>query len=305
MEDTYSYLPLFRKLQCGEATSEERALYMRKYASGLEKKLNKPYFNFSHEEVLEYQISEENSKSGDINLTDGVGYDCKECKNRGYFAVRYKGGYAERDCKCMNIRKVLNQVKWSGLGDIFKKCTFEKFDCRFQWQGLIKDKALEFLNSTSNCFYIGGTSGSGKSHICTAIVGRFLKQGKDINYVQWLDLVDDLNNTRYRQIEKYDEIMSRIKTAEVLYIDDFLKGDNAVKPSAADIRLAYKIINARYVISRASENKRYVTVISSEWKLPLINGFDRATGGRIAELANGFIVRLDGEEKNHRLAVEV
>lgn len=294
-------MPLYIRLANGTATKQERDEYMKKYAGAMERRLNKTYFEFSDEEELEYLITEENAKVGDLNNTDGTKYNCPICKNKGYIAVNYQGRYAEKNCRCLNIRNTMNQVKWSGLGDIFKKCTFKTFSCRYQWQALMKDKALGFIKSPANCFYVGGSSGSGKSHICTAIAGYFLEQGKDVNYVQWLDLVDDLNNTRFRQIDRYDELMNRIKNSEVLYIDDFLKGDNAVKPSSSDIKLAYKIINARYVVSRATVNKRYITVISSEWVLSKINGFDKATGGRILELSQGYTVRLDGEDKNCRV----
>ncbi len=299
-ETKYPYLPLFRKLSDGTANADEREYYMRTYADGYERKLGKTYFEFTDEEEIDYKIMRANLEEGELNKTDGTGYDCRECHNKGYITVKINGRCAERECKCVNIRNALNQVKWSGLGDIFRSCTFKTFECREQWQGLVKDKALEFLKSVANCFFIGGNSGSGKSHICTAIVERFLRQGKDINYVQWLDLVDDLGNTRYRQVERYDAIMNGIKNAEVLYMDDFLKGDNAVKPSSADIKLAYRIINARYVKSKAERNKRYITIISSEWTLAKIESFDTATGGRIAELAQGFIIRLDGDNKNQR-----
>lgn len=299
----YSYLPLFQRLARGRGTAEDRLEYMQKYADGYERRLNKTYFEFTDDEELAYKILQANQEEGDINETDGTGYDCRDCRNKGYIAVAQNGLYAERACKCMNIRKALNQVKWSGLGDIFRSRTFRTFECRYQWQGLIKDKALEFLTSGANCFFIGGNSGAGKSHICTAIVERFLRQGKEVNYVQWLDLVDDLGNAKYRQVERYDAIIDGIKNAEVLYIDDFLKGDNAVKPSSADIKLAYRIINARYVKSKAERGRRLITVISSEWTLGRIELFDTATGGRIGELARGFVVRLDGSDKNQRKAV--
>lgn len=296
------YLSLFKRMAQHTATQPEQNHYMRMYVGAMEKQLGKPYFEFTDEEELDYKIAEENSKEGNLDLTDGTGYYCAECKNRGYFAVKYEGQYAERDCKCVKIRQAINQVKLSGLGDVFNKCTFETFDCKQTWQGLVKDKALEFLKSSANCFYIGGVTGSGKSHICTAIVDHFLKQGKSIKYMQWLDGIDELNNLRFRQVDKYDALLNEIKNTDVLYIDDFLKGDNAVKPSAADIKFAYRIINSRYVVSRSASHKRYITVISSEWALSQIISFDGATGGRISELAlRDFVLRIDGTDKNQRI----
>lgn len=297
-----NYLSLFKRMAQHTATQPEQNHYMGNYAGDMEHKLHKSYFDFTADEDIDFHIAEINKQSGDLHRTDGTGYYCSECNNRGYFGVKYQGQYAERDCKCVKIRQAINQVKLSGLGDVFNKCTFNTFDCKQTWQGLVKDKALEFLKSRANCFYIGGVTGSGKSHICTAIVDHFLKQGKSIKYMQWLDGIDELNNLRFRQVEKYDAILNEYKNADVLYIDDFLKGDNAVKPSTADIKFAYRIINSRYVVSRSARQKRYITVISSEWALSQINSFDGATGGRISELAlKDFILRIEGADKNQRI----
>lgn len=297
-------LDRYRRMAEGKADAQEIGMYMRNEASLFERARGKSIFDFTQDESLDFQIAQENQKEGNLHKTDGTGYCCPACKNRGYFATKIKDYdewvYAERECKCIQIRQTMLRVKFSGLGDIFNKCTLDTFNCKYEWQALVKDKAIQFLNSTVSCFYIGGASGSGKSHICTAIVGEMLKRSKRVNYLQWLDLVDDLNNTRFRQVDRYEKIMSDIKNADVLYIDDFLKGDNTVKPSSADIKLAYRIINARYVSSRTISGKRLVTVLSSEWNLEHVDGFDKATSGRINEMARGFVIRLDGDEKNQR-----
>lgn len=296
------YLPLFRKLASGRATDEERAFYMKRYAGAMEKKLGKPYFEFTDEEELDYKIAEENAKEGNLDLTDGTHYYCAECKNRGYIADKQNGAYIERDCKCAQIRRAMIKAKLSGLGDVFGKFTFNGFKTDSQWKALMKDKALEFLKSRSNCFFVGGTSGCGKSHICTAIAGYFLKQVKDVEYVQWVDFLDELNNVRFRNVDRYYGLLNRAKNAEVLYIDDLLKTDNSVKSSAADIKTCYQIINARYTLSRTAGKKRYVTIISSEHSLNKICAFDMATGGRIKELAGDFVLRIEGEDKNQRIS---
>lgn len=297
----YPYLPLFRKLAAGTATTEERALYMQRYAGAMEKKLNKPYFEFTDEEELDYKIAEENAKEGSLDLTDGTHYYCAECKNKGYIAGKQGGVYVEQDCKCAKIRRVMTKAALSGLGDVFGKFTFNGFETNCQWKALMKDKALEFLKSTSNCFFVGGISGCGKSHICTAIAGYFLKQGKDVEYVQWVDFLDELNNVRFRNVDRYYEILNRVRNVEILYIDDLLKTDNSVKPSAADIKSCYQIINARYTLSRTATKKRYITIISSEWTLDKICAWDMASGGRIKELAGDFVLRIEGEDKNQRI----
>ena len=46
--------------------------------------------------------------------------------------------------------------------------------------------------------------------------------------------------------ENYAREINKWKTAEVLYIDDFLKTRNGALPTDGDINLAFEIINARY-----------------------------------------------------------
>lgn len=299
MVEAKEFIPLFQKLAIGIATMEERNLYMTKYADAYERKLGKPYYEFSDEEELDYNIHTENAKAGSLDITDGSGYFCEDCKNKGYIAVKSKfGGYAEQECKCMKIRRAYKAIP------AFRTETFKSFDCRYQWQGLLKDKALAFLSAKSKMFYVGGTSGAGKSHICTAIAGNFLKDGKNVVYVKWLNLVDALNNCRFRNVEKYEQILSQVNNCEVLYIDDLLKGDNSVKPSPADIKLAYRIIDERYSKAKSLSNKRYITILSSEWSLEQLASFDTATAGRIRELAKDFVIKITGADKNRRFAEE-
>ena len=75
MERVNEYMPLFQRLARGTATEEDRALYMDKYATAMERKLNKTYFEFNAKEALDFLIEEENSREGDLHITDGTRYN--------------------------------------------------------------------------------------------------------------------------------------------------------------------------------------------------------------------------------------
>jgi len=97
---------------------------------------------------------------------------------------------------------------------------------------------------------------------------------------------------------QYEKMMQELKTVEVLYIDDFFKigqMDGGIqKPTAADISLAFEILNYRY------NHADKVTIISSESTLEEIFAIDAAVGGRIGERSMGYAINLSGKEKNYR-----
>jgi chromosomal replication initiation ATPase DnaA len=51
---------------------------------------------------------------------------------------------------------------------------FDKFIVTEQWQADAKQAAIDYSNNPDvNWFFAGGQNGSGKTHICTAIAGKF------------------------------------------------------------------------------------------------------------------------------------
>lgn len=148
--------------------------------------------------------------------------------------------------------------------------------------------AEEFCKTDSGWFFISGKSGSGKTHICTAICGRLMDMNKNVRYMLWRDetvLLKALTTDG----EAYQSRIKPFKSVPVLYIDDFLKGGH----TEADLRLAFEILNSRY------NDSSLRTIISSEMSLFDILGLDEAVGGRIYERAKGFV--LDAPHENWRL----
>lgn len=109
-------------------------------------------------QILQYECDWYNSRKG--NLTN---YDCPLCKNRGDFWVRTltdMGNYIEsKKCKCMVIRKMYDTMETSGLGDMLKIYTLEKYNHNLKWQDDVYNTAIGFINQPTNAFYIGGQIG--------------------------------------------------------------------------------------------------------------------------------------------------
>lgn len=222
-----------------------------------------------------------NQREGDLNKVDG--FNCKACKNRGGFMrLTENGNPVFRKCTCANTREMIKNLKDSGLADYIKKYTFDKYKATELWQKEIKKTATDFVKDAENkWFFIGGQSGVGKTHICTAITAEFLKQGKKAHYMLWRDEITELK-TSITDVVFYKKTMHKLKTVEVLYIDDFLKNgkekDGSLqKPSPAEINIIFEILNSRY------NSLNLFTIISSERLLSEIKNIDWAVGRRIEE----------------------
>ena len=97
--------------------------------------------------------------------------------------------------------------------------------------------------------------------------------------------------------EEYESGIREYKECDVLYIDDFFKvgrARDAVKPSDADLKLAYQIVNARYLARKR-------TIVSSEWLVDELMAFDEATASRIYEMSKGYTLQVARDKgKNYR-----
>lgn len=255
------------------------------------------------EEWEKFKADDYNKKPGKLHEQDG--YDCPVCLNKGdiWVAVQNHLGWWEqrsRECKCMEVRRNISRMKQSGLKDIIKDYTFAKYEVTDDWQRIIKNAAMEYAKNPHGWFSVGGQSGCGKTHICTAICREFLLSGRQVVYMLWRDDIERIKGFAKDDPEQRMEMIERFKTAEVLYIDDLFKTgkDREGKymlPTTADINAAFEIINYRAL------NPDLLTIISSEWTEDDLLDIDEATGGRIFEKtgSNGFSIAKD-RSKNYR-----
>lgn len=248
---------------------------------------------------VQFKIDCENKKEGNLNEIDG--YECPICKNKGiiYRVEEYRGSYKEvvGDCQCKPIRNSIMRMKRSGLEDVIKKYAFDKFEATEPWQEAVKNQAMEYVKNPDGWFFIGGQSGCGKTHICTAICRSLLLDGNEVYYMKWRDDISKLK-AMAMDAEEREKALDKIKNTKVLYIDDLFKtGQNpdgtAPRPTSADINLAFEIINHRYC------KKDLITIFSSEMEMGDLIDIDEATGGRICEKAITLNIAKD-RSRNYR-----
>lgn len=229
------------------------------------------------------------------NIIPGDGIECEICKNRGYlYVIKFDDkGRAQRfymSCECVPRRMAVRRIRESGLGNALKRYTFESFTTDQDWQKRMKDTAMRYLRDgvrDGAWMYVGGMSGCGKSHLCTATAGVILRK-LDLRYVVWPRFAPKAKSFVTDDAE-YEREVDPLRTVRVLYVDDMFKptfgsvsSSNGV--SAADVRLAFDILNARYI-------DRLPTIISSEWYLSELGKIDQAVAGRIIEMTGQF--RMD------------
>lgn len=233
----------------------------------------------SNAQWMEQRTIIENSLPGKLS-----GYDCPECKNKGYIVRVEDGKCVYKECSCMPKRRALWRINRSGLADLINEYTFDRYQTPEKWQEVAKAKAMQYLDNPGAWFCISGTPGSGKTHLCTAIASELINKGREVRYMLWRSEAPRLKSL-VNDREEYERLMSEYRGAEVLYIDDFFKG-TVTDP---DKNLAFELLNDRY------NSRKTMTIISSEKTIEEILAIDEAIGSRMYERSKGFYVKTASE----------
>lgn len=230
-------------------------------------------------------------------------YDCPKCKDKtGYIELK-EHGEEWVVCKCVQWRKAQRMMKSSEITDAFKKLAFKNFVTEGKPQ-VIKDAydcAMEYYmdfeqiqNDRRNSIALLGQPGAGKTHLLTAISNSFImKKNIPVLYFPYVEGFNDLKD----DFDKLEEKLDRMKSIDVLFIDDLFKPANG-KPRATDwqVEQLYAVINHRYL------NHKPI-MISSELTVNELANIDEALGTRIYEMCQDYTVVIKGDRKvlNHRL----
>ena len=227
------------------------------------------------------------------------GFRCEKCKNKGAIPfLREDLSIAFRECDCRAMRRTLARMEESGLKDVLNVYTFSRFETGESWQRTAKQAAQAYAQNPEGWFFMGGQSGSGKTHLCTAIARQLMLDGRRLVYMAWCQDAPRVKFGRHEDPAAM-EMLQNFKTAPVLYIDDLLKTpagpQGRTKPTGGDISLAFEIINYRYL-------QNLPTVISTELYPDELNAIDEALAGRIMEKAAQNLLRIRRDVgKNWRL----
>jgi len=241
------------------------------------------------------------ARADSYNATTGsLGYlDCPKCRNRGTIAhPRQDNTLAFSECSCVKTRNAIARMERSGLKNSIRELTFDKFQAIEPWQKQLKEDAMAYARDPQGWFLVCGQSGSGKTHLCTAICRERLLKQEDVHYMSWREDIPRLKALMADDPER-EKLLTRLKTAQVLYIDDLFKtgADSSGRrsPTAADVNLAFEILNYRYI-------NRLTTILSTELLVEELLAVDEAASSRILERAGKYVnVIKSDRSRNYRL----
>lgn len=233
-----------------------------------------------------------------ISMGEGV-ENCPKCKGTGWIEFKDEKGYDYvRECECLEIMKAQRRLKASGISEEFLKKGFKNFDDRgldvlkqAKMIGLDYCKRFPEIRDTRfNSVLYQGQVGSGKTHLSMAISNALMEKYKvGVIYMPYREEVTRIKQVVTDEID-YNKAISKFKTAQVLMIDDLLKGKN----TEADVNILFEIINYRYL-------NNMPMIISTEKTMDELLDFDEGTMSRVIEMARGHRIEITGREYNYRL----
>lgn len=225
-------------------------------------------------------------------------YKCPDCKDTGFILTYDDAGYCyARTCTCRVLREAKIRLEQSGLSKEFERKSLDNYETFnipqledakmtvIQYIETFADRRYLLANSLMLC----GQAGAGKTHLGTACCMQLINKGIPVVYMGYREEITRLKSIVMDELS-YAENMNRYKCAQVLYIDDFLKG----KITEADTNVIYEIVNYRY-------NNRLPVIVSTEKTLDELVNYDEAIGSRLVDMCYGHIIVFEGEELNYRL----
>lgn len=226
------------------------------------------------------------------------GYDCKLCNNKGIFYLMRDDELVSRECDCMKIRYTMDRIEASGMKTLFEKHTFENYELHKEGQTEkqakirkeLYDLCRDFENDTGGrSLLLAGQAGVGKTHLCTAICSSLINKGYEVRYMQWK--ADTAALKAIANTPDYAKKLEKLKSVDVLYIDDLFWTNEGQKPTAGDINIAFDVINYRYINS-----DRLITLISTNKQFMELMAIDETVASRIYEMCGKKHVKIIKED---------
>ena len=254
---------------------------------------------------LDFLMAKNNTEYYQEQKQENNLYNCSICNNtlNTHGLEFYNDGtghyfhHENKPCKCNLIRKSLKIMLDNGLLRVIKKNTFNNFKVLQPFQKDMKVKAINFVKSIiankKISFFVGGQSGAGKTHICSAMLGELAKHGICVYFFNYIQDMANLNRYQYNaeQKDEYESLLSLYKQADILYFDDFMFGEVSV----SEQKIIFNIINHRY------END-LPCIISSNKTMIDIEKINTPIFGRLYEMCGEFITNISSDnKKNYRL----
>ncbi len=182
---------------------------------------------------------------------------CPICADSGYDGATI--------CKCMRELIVTMNIESSGMGKVMGAQSFDNFDLEwYRASGdevykrmahnlrVAKEYADNFGKGGANLLLIG-TTGTGKTHISSAIARAIISRGYDVLYDTAQNIIEAFRNDQfYRSARNPESEAEKFLECDLLIIDDL----GAEFVNQFSVAALYNLINTR-------QNRNLSTIIST------------------------------------------
>lgn len=271
---------LFDKGRARTLTDEERIEYMRNFADEEERYIGKPMFEMNAYELLQLSCYSVNNMAAKLTKEEraAIKKPCRLCRDKR-FTVHIDGDQIiAKDCFCRGKdTDPTHKEEYEKL----TTCTFERFRINEPWQREELRKVKVWLAQNRYPFlFIGGKTGTGKTHLAFAAYGILLKRGIGGEYIPWRIAAMDLKERLRDYVEYGDARISELKSKPLLFLDDALGFSSGGFPEDDDFRLLKELVEAR-----ARNGLR--TIITSRFRAMGLYGVSKAIGDAVTKACGG------------------
>ncbi len=185
-----------------------------------------------------------------------VHYACKRCSDSGIDGSRV--------CACLKEVLVRMNIESSGMGKLIEKQSFDNLDLEWYRTSeedykrmahnvkVAREFAENFGKGADNLLLIGST-GTGKTHLSTAIAREVIARGFDVLYDSAQNIIAAFEDDRFRSgYGQHESASEKYLECDLLIVDDL--GTEFVNQFT--VSCLYNLINSR-------QNKGLSTIIST------------------------------------------
>ena len=219
-----------------------------------------------------------------------VHYTCKVCSDTGFAGTKM--------CQCLKEKLITMNIHSSGMGNLIDKQSFDNFSldvykanpdnyARMERNLKIAKAFAEKFPSRRGNLLLIGTTGTGKTHLSTAIAKSVISQGFDVLYDSTQNILDDFERDKFKSgYNRTESVSDKYLECDLLIIDDL----GAEFSTQFSVSALYNLINTR-------QNKGLSTIISTNLSAgELAAKYEGRIYSRIIG-ADYTVLRFEGEDR--------
>lgn len=224
-----------------------------------------------------------------------VHYSCPDCSDTGF--TKNNG----KVCHCFRSELIKERIAASGMGELMEKQSFQNFDLEcYNYDDKVYASMRRILNSAKNYvknfsknpinLVLIGKTGTGKTHISTAIAKEIIEQGYDVLYDSAQNIINDFESDKFKSgYGNYGPKSEKYLECDLLIIDDL----GTEFSNQFTVACIYNLLNTR-------QNRGLATIVSTNLSMEEIqNKYDDRIFSRL--VGSGKVLPFEGKDRriNH------